>query len=98
VRCFYTRPKGAAVTDGDKRGDRTLHRAAYVLERGIWRATCRECGFQVSDAQRRQAATQFRMHIQDMRDSIAHLAEHVRIDLRDRLTAVRDNEPDPVRG
>jgi hypothetical protein len=49
---------------------RTSHRADYILERGMWRAICRECGWQTSDAQRRQAATLFRAHIQDTKDLI----------------------------
>jgi hypothetical protein len=43
---------------------RVVHRATYTLECGTWRATCRICGYQVKDAKRRQAASQFRLHIQ----------------------------------
>jgi hypothetical protein len=43
--------------------NRTLHRAAYTLELGIWHATCRECGFRVSNADRRRAAASYRQHI-----------------------------------
>ena len=60
-------------------GNRSPHRADYILERGVWKATCRECGWKVADTHRRQAATQFRVHIQDMRNAV--------IDLRDRALA-----------
>jgi hypothetical protein len=43
--------------------NRTTHRAVYTLELGIWHATCRECGFRVSDADRRRAAAVYRQHI-----------------------------------
>ena len=43
------------------------HRASYLLEFGTWKATCRTCGWTVRDAQRRQAASRFRMHIRDAR-------------------------------
>jgi hypothetical protein len=36
----------------------------------MWRAICRECGWQTSDPQRRQAATMFRVHIQDVKELI----------------------------
>ncbi len=42
---------------------RTAHRATYSLERGIWYATCNECGHRVSDATRRRTATLYREHI-----------------------------------
>ncbi len=42
---------------------RTAHRANYIFERGIWKATCRACGWQASDEVRRQAALLFRSHI-----------------------------------
>lgn len=45
---------------------RTSHRAGYTLECGIWRATCSVCGHTVTDINRRQAASQFRQHIQSM--------------------------------
>jgi hypothetical protein len=41
------------------------HRGDYVLDRGEWVATCRLCGFKVSDVDRRQVASQFRTHIRD---------------------------------
>jgi hypothetical protein len=41
------------------------HRGEYVLDRGEWVATCRLCGFKVSDVDRRQVASQFRTHIRD---------------------------------
>ncbi len=43
------------------------HRGRYILECGIWRATCEDCGWSVQGATRRRAATMFRMHIQSMR-------------------------------
>ncbi len=42
---------------------RTTHLANYILERGVWKATCRACGWQASDEVRRQAALLFRSHI-----------------------------------
>ena len=45
----------------------TAHRAAYLFERGSWRARCRECGFEVVDRDRRRATGQFRFHIRDMK-------------------------------
>ena len=45
------------------------HRGRYILERGIWRATCEDCGWSVQGATRRRAATVFRAHIQSMRPS-----------------------------
>ena len=45
--------------------NRSAHRANYTLERGTWHATCRECGFRVSDADRRRAATVYREHIRE---------------------------------
>jgi hypothetical protein len=47
------------------------HRASYIFERGIWRATCRCCGWQTSDPDRRRANSLFRMHIQDRRDAFS---------------------------
>jgi hypothetical protein len=41
------------------------HRGDYVLDRGEWVATCRLCGFKVSDLDRRQVASQFRTHIRE---------------------------------
>jgi hypothetical protein len=42
----------------------TRHRGIYTLERGVWQATCRECGWGVAHVDRRRAATQFRTHIE----------------------------------
>ena len=40
-----------------------LHiRASYLLERGMWRATCRDCGWHTEDVDRRRAASRFRLH------------------------------------
>ncbi len=41
----------------------TRHRGTYILEFGLWKATCKECGWVVTDPQRRQAAALFRRHI-----------------------------------
>jgi hypothetical protein len=59
--------KAVAMVEGLRNG-RSTHRATYILECGTWRATCRECGWSTSDAQRRRAATLFRVHIQDARE------------------------------
>jgi hypothetical protein len=40
-------------------------RANYILEMGLWRATCRTCGHSVTDPRRRQAAAVFRNHSRD---------------------------------
>jgi len=63
----------------------TLHRANYIRELGEWRATCRWCGWTVVNTERRQAASQFRIHIRDSR----------LIDLRDQdeYAAGPSNEP-----
>ena len=39
------------------------HRAGYRLEVGVWKATCKICGWEVRHPVRRQAATIFRRHI-----------------------------------
>jgi hypothetical protein len=49
------------------RADGVRHRAAYTLNHGVWWATCRVCGWAVTDPQRRQAATFFRGHIRESR-------------------------------
>lgn len=54
------------------------HRAEYILERGIWRATCKVCGWGTSDPARRQAAALFRQHWHT-----ARAQARVTIDLRD---------------
>ncbi len=41
------------------------HRAGYVLEMGLWRATCLTCGYSVTALQRRQAAMEFHNHARD---------------------------------
>lgn len=55
------------------------HRAEYILERGIWRATCKVCGWATSDPARRQAAALFRQHWHSARTA----ARELTIDLRD---------------
>ena len=65
---------------------RTTHRASYIFERGIWRATCRSCGWQTSDVVHRQAALLFRAHIrsealsQEQGDGAAHREEGLAVD------------------
>ena len=54
-------------------GGMTDHRASYILERGLWRATCRACGWQVSDEQRRRACAMFRSHITAQRERVIDL-------------------------
>jgi hypothetical protein len=39
------------------------HRATYRLEVGVWKGTCKVCGWEVRHPVRRQAATIFRRHI-----------------------------------
>ena len=41
----------------------STHRANYKLEVGTWHATCRECGYRVSNPARRRAAAIYREHI-----------------------------------
>jgi hypothetical protein len=77
------------------------HLATYILELGTWRATCRVCGWTVSDHQRRQAAALFRMHIRASRETGAALPEEPRpASLPDRATNGTLFEvpslPDPV--
>ena len=45
-------------------------RAAYILERGAWRATCRDCGWHTTDPSRRRAAAMFRLHHKEATDVI----------------------------
>ncbi len=48
-------------------GDSSSHlRATYSFELGTWKATCRACGWQVSDPNRRRAVSRFRMHHKDL--------------------------------
>jgi hypothetical protein len=68
----------------DDSGD-PAHRADYVLDRGMWRATCRACGLKLSDPDRRQVASQFRQHIRDQVPVRSARREPV-IDLRTRNT------------
>lgn len=37
-------------------------RADYTLERGMWRAVCKGCGWWTTDGSRRRAAARFRGH------------------------------------
>jgi hypothetical protein len=65
------RAPSSMVTDAVERpalaGCRTIHRASYILERGMWNATCRGCGWQTSSPKRQLTASVFRLHIQAMR-------------------------------
>ena len=45
-------------------------RATYLLERGVWRATCNACGQQFADPDRRRLNRVFRTHVQERRDMI----------------------------
>ena len=47
---------------------KSAHRASYTLEMGVWYATCRECGYKVSDPARRRAAAVYRGHIVAMQE------------------------------
>ena len=38
-------------------------RASYTLERGVWTATCRVCGYTTRDVSRGRAAAAFLVHI-----------------------------------
>jgi hypothetical protein len=49
------------------------HRASYILEQGVWRATCRACGYKVTDPQRRRATSIFRAHIRDASEWVVDL-------------------------
>jgi hypothetical protein len=54
---------GLRLRDVDKAGPH--RRATYILEMGVWRATCRTCSHTVTDPRRRQAAALFRNHTRD---------------------------------
>jgi hypothetical protein len=43
------------------------HRASYILERGVWSARCRVCGFTAKEVKRSAAATSFLAHIRASR-------------------------------
>ncbi len=45
----------------------THHRASYILERGVWSARCRVCGFTAKEVKRSAAATSFLAHIRATR-------------------------------
>jgi hypothetical protein len=49
------------------------HRADYILERGIWRASCRLCDYRTTDPSRRRAAADFRNHIRDTSERLLDL-------------------------
>lgn len=54
----------------------TRHRANYILEQGVWRATCRTCGYQVTDPIRRRAASVFRSHIREATEKLFDRSVH----------------------
>lgn len=41
-------------------------RADYILERGMWKASCRACRWTVENADRQRAAVMFRAHHREM--------------------------------
>ena len=70
---------------GALQSNRSEHRADYTLERGVWHATCKACGFQVSDMTRQRAAGAYREHIRDTRAS-GSVTHPLLIDLSDAAT------------
>ena len=72
------RSQGAADADTHKRAD-------YILERGMWRAACRDCRYSVQHADRQRASILFRSHQRQVRLDREHNAEVV--DLRTELPA-----------
>ncbi len=46
------------------------HRASYILERGVWSARCRVCGFTAKEVKRSAAATSFLAHIRSTRQEL----------------------------
>lgn len=59
----------------------SVHRANYTLELGVWYATCKVCGFRVSDPVRRRAAAVYREHIKESM-ALDHVVLEDVIDLR----------------
>lgn len=66
----------------------TAHRANYTLERGMWRATCRKCGFTLTDVSRQRAMSLYRAHIRETGSA----DERVAID----LLGSDENPPTPA--
>jgi hypothetical protein len=58
------------------------HRATYILELGVWRATCRACDYSTTDPNRRRVASVFRNHIRD-------IALHADLDCAEDRSALR---------
>jgi hypothetical protein len=61
--------KGTSLTEfvAMANGDPSSHlRATYTFELGTWIATCRACGWRLSDPSRRRAAARFRLHHKDL--------------------------------
>lgn len=59
-----------------------VHRADYMLERGVWRATCRVCGYSITDPVRRRAMSAYRSHIRESSGFERDSDQKVTIDLR----------------
>ena len=74
--------KGPTLVGGTISPNRSEHRANYTLERGVWFATCKLCGFQVSDPVRQRAATIYREHIKEERLAVPVVGTFV-IDVTD---------------
>ena len=47
-------------------GAENHRRADYILERGMWKASCRACRWTVENADRQRAAVMFRAHHRDV--------------------------------
>jgi hypothetical protein len=75
---------------GPANGDPSSHlRATYTFELGTWIATCRACGWRLSDANRRRAAARFRLHHKEVASGPAPEPLGIPADLsQDDLTAV----------
>jgi hypothetical protein len=67
------------------------HRASYILERGVWSARCRVCGFTAKEVKRSAAATSFLAHIRATRLEL-RTGDAERIDL-DALTSQPASAP-----
>jgi hypothetical protein len=68
------------------RSTENRHHATYVLERGVWRATCRVCRFEVTDSDRRRANGLFRNHIREVQSAVLDVREPEITDLTDTHT------------
>lgn len=84
------------MTAGNAEPHRSAHRANYTLEMGTWHATCKECGFRVSDADRRRAAAVYREHIKEMNQSVP--GPGLELDLTEPAPTVKDVIAQPAVG